>query len=147
MVHLREIAVAAPAEQRGLEKDLARWHGKVQKLSGQIRPGDDNNAVISRLADLQERIGLVEGRVKKVRDQIHDIRRRLIGEAEAATALALFDPVWGSLTPAEQAHVVGLLVERVDYDGARNRVSIAFHAAGIKTLAEELANQRKERIA
>ena len=131
------------AEQRGLEKDLARWHGEVQKLSGQIRPGDDNNAVISRLADLQER----NGRVRRVRDQIHDIHRRLIDEAEAATALALFDPVWASLTPAEQACVVGLLVERVDYDGARNKVSIAFHGTGIKTLAEELAQTGRERIA
>jgi site-specific DNA recombinase len=135
------------AEQRGLEKDLARWHGEVQKLSGQIRPGDDNNAVIGRLADLQERIGLVEGRVKKVRDHIHDVHRRLIDEDEAATALTLFDPVWAELTPAEQARVVGLLVERVDYDGSKGKVSIAFHAAGIKTLAEELAKDRRERIA
>ena len=135
------------SEQRGLEKDLARWHGEVQKLSGQVRPGDDNNAVVARLADLQERIGLVEGRVKKVRDQIHDVRRRLIDEEQAASTLALFDPVWQALTPAEQIRIVGLLVERVNYDGARGKVSIAFHAAGIRTLAEELANERKERIA
>ena len=135
------------AEQRGLEKDLARWHGEVQKLSGQIRPGDDNNSVISRLADLQERIGLVEGQVKKVCDQVHDIHRRLIDEEQAASALALFDPVWAALTPAEQARVVGLLVERVDYDGAKGKVSITFHATGIKTLADELAKERKERIA
>jgi site-specific DNA recombinase len=135
------------AEQRGLEKDLARWHGEVQALSGRIRPGDDNNAVIGRLADLQERIGLVEGRVKKVRDQAHDVRRRLIDEEEAAATLALFDPVWEALTPAEQVRVVGLLVERVDYDGARGKVSIAFHPTGIRTLAEELAKERKERSA
>jgi len=73
-------------EQRGLENDLARWHGEVHALSGRIRPGDDNNAVIARLADLQERIGLVEGRVKKVRDQARDVRRRLIDEEEAPAA-------------------------------------------------------------
>jgi hypothetical protein len=38
-------------------------------------------------------------------------------------------------------------VERVDYDGARGKVSIAFHPAGIRTLAEELAKGRKERSA
>ena len=135
------------AEQRGLEKDLSRWHGEVRKLSGQIRPGDDNNAIISRLADLQERIGLVEGRVKKVRDQVHEVHRRLIDEDEAGATLALFDPVWQALTPAEQVRVVHLLVERVDYDGAKGKVSIAFHAAGIRTLAEELANERKGRSA
>ena len=41
----------------------------------------------------------------------------------------------------------GLLVERVDYDGAKGRVSITFHPTGIKTLAEELANHQEERIA
>jgi site-specific DNA recombinase len=135
------------AEQRGLEKDLARWHGEVHALSGRIRPGDDNNAVITRLADLQERIGLVEGRVKKVRDQTHDVRRRLIDEEEAAAALALFDPVWEALTPAEQVRVVGLLVERVDFDGAKGKVTISFHPTGIRALADEIAGRAEERRA
>ena len=52
-------------EQRGLEKDLVSWHGEIRKLSGQLRPGDDNSPVIARLADLQERIGQVESRVQK----------------------------------------------------------------------------------
>jgi hypothetical protein len=40
--------------------------------------------------------------------------------------------------------VVGLLVERVEYDGAAGKVSIAFHATGIKTLARELADRKEE---
>jgi site-specific DNA recombinase len=55
--------------------------------------------------------------------------------------LSLFDPVWESLTPTEQARVVQLLVERVDYDGARGRVSITFHETGIRTLADEIAQK------
>jgi hypothetical protein len=38
-------------------------------------------------------------------------------------------------------------VERVDYDGANGKLSITFHAAGIKTLADELAERGKERLA
>jgi site-specific DNA recombinase len=135
------------AEQRGLEKDLAAWHGEIKQLSGQLRPGEANDPLIARLADLQERVGLCAGRVKKVRDQIHAVRHRLLDEAEAALALSVFDPVWGALTPREQARVIGLLVERVDYDGAKGKVSITFHPTGIKTLAEELAHQREERSA
>jgi len=135
------------AEQRGLEKDLARWHTEIRKLSGQIHPGDDNNAVIARLADLQERIGLVEGRVRKVREQIQAIHHQLLDEDEAARALALFDPVWQALAPREQARVVQLLVERVDYDGARGKVAITFHRTGIQALADELAKQKKEKSA
>lgn len=43
--------------------------------------------------------------------------------------------------------MVQLLVERVDYDGARGKVSITFRPAGIKTLADELANGREEKSA
>jgi site-specific DNA recombinase len=140
-------AAELEAERRGLEKDLARWHGEVQTLSGQIRPGDDNHAVVGRLADLQDRIGSVEERARLVRDQLKAVYDQRIDEEAAATALARFDPVWASLTPAEQARMFGLLVERVDYDGAKNKVSIGFHVTGIKTLADELAQQRRERSA
>jgi site-specific DNA recombinase len=135
------------AEQRTLEKDLTRWHTEVRKLSGQIRPGEDNNPLIARLADLQERIGQVEDRGRKVRDQIHAIHHRLLDEGEAAQALAVFDPVWESLAPREQARVIHLLVERVDYDGAQGKVRIAFHPTGIKTLANELAGRGQEMTA
>src|SRR5205823_12108521 len=87
------------AERRGLERDLARWHREVRELSGQLRPGDDNGPLIARLADLQERIGVVEGRVRTIRAQIQAVHHQLLDEDEAALALALFDPVWGALTP------------------------------------------------
>ncbi len=131
-------------ERRGLERDLARWQAEVNKLSGQVRPGDDNGPVVARLADLHQRIGLVEGRAARVRQQIAAIHQGLLDEDEARAALSVFDPVWGSLTPTEQARVVGLLVERVDYDGGAGKVSIAFRPTGIQTLARELAERRGE---
>jgi site-specific DNA recombinase len=140
-------AAVLEAEQRGLEKDLAHWHHEVRKLSGQIRPGDDNGPLIGRLADRQERIGLVEGRVRKVQAQIQAIHQHLVAEDEARLALSCFEPVWAALAPPEQARVVHLLVERVDYDGAKSKVAITFHPPGIKTLADELARHGKERTA
>jgi site-specific DNA recombinase len=134
-------------EQRGLEKDLASWHGEIRSLSGQLQPGDDNSSLVARLADLQERIALVEGRGRKVQEQIHALHHQLLDENEAARALSVFDPVWESLTPREQARVVQLLVQQVDYDGAKSKVSIAFHPTGIKTLADELARQGQEKSA
>jgi len=61
-----------------------------------------------------------------------------VDEREVARALALFDPVWETLSPREQARVIRLLVQRVDYDGERQTVSVTFHPAGVKTLADEL---------
>jgi len=66
-------------------------------------------------------------------------------EPEAAAAAALFDPLWGTLAPADQSRLVGLLVERVDYDGARGKVTISFHPTGMRALADELAARAQER--
>src|SRR5256885_6125659 len=41
----------------------------------------------------------------------------------------------------EQARVIELLVERVDYDGKNGTVSITFHQAGIRTLAQEQGHE------
>jgi site-specific DNA recombinase len=54
------------------------------------------------------------------------------------------DPAWGALTPDEQARVVQLLVSRVDYDGAKGKLSITFHPLGLKTLAGELLGRSSE---
>jgi site-specific DNA recombinase len=135
------------AEQRGLEQDLARWHGEVRQLSAQIRPGEDNGALIARLADLHERIGHVDARVRHVRTQIQAVHCQLLDAGTTAHALGLFEPVWETLTPSEQARVLGLLIERVNYDGAQGKVAITFHPSGIQALAEELANQREEQRA
>jgi site-specific DNA recombinase len=132
-------------EQKGLEKDLSAWHAEVRKLSVQLKPGEDNGELVGRLADLHERIGTVESRVGKVRQQIKEITAELIPEEEAAKALSAFDPVWGTLTPLERARVMGLLVERVEYDGRDGKVTVAFHPTGIKALADELADYTEER--
>ncbi len=90
--------------------------------------------MVARLAEVQERIALVESRVRKVREQVHALHERMLGEDEAVEALSLFDPLWGTLSPAEQSRVVGLLVERVDYDGAQGKVTISFHPTGVRAL-------------
>ena len=131
----------------GWRHDLSGWQAEVRHLSLHVRPGEDNNPVVARLADLQERIGLVEGRVRKVREQIRAIRDRMLNEEEAATALSLFDPLWRTLAPPEQARVLGLLVERVDYDGAQGKVTISFQPTGVRALADELASRAEERRA
>ena len=50
------------------------------------------------------------------------------------------DPqVWDTLSPREQARVIRLLVEQVNYDGEKGTVSVTFHPSGIKVLADEFA--------
>jgi hypothetical protein len=57
-----------------------------------------------------------------------------------------FGPVWESLTPREQARLVQRLIEKVEHDGQAGTVAITFHAAGIKTLADEILAQQQETL-
>jgi site-specific DNA recombinase len=135
------------AERRTLDKDLSRWNGERLGLSARLGSSADVSADIARLTSLQERIDMGERRAAKVREQLLAMRGALVNEEEVALALSQFGPVWEALTPHEQARLIGLLVERVGYDGAQGKVAITFHPAGIKTLADELATKSKEMIA
>jgi site-specific DNA recombinase len=145
--HEESHAAALDAEQRGLEQELAGWHGEVRKLSGQFRPEADNGAVIARLADLQERIGRMEERLRKVRAQIRAVHQQRYDDHQAALARSLFDPAWAELAAAEQARALRLLVERVDYDGAAGKVAVTFQPAGIRVLAYVLAEAPSREVA
>jgi hypothetical protein len=59
-----------------------------------------------------------------------------ITEAEVREALLDLDPLWEDLFPAEQARIVGLLVERVDV--AENGISIRLCTQGLTSLVADL---------
>ena len=59
-----------------------------------------------------------------------------MGKSEVDSALEAFTPLWETLSPREQARVLQLLIQRVDYDGANGKVAVTFHANGIRTLGQ-----------
>jgi len=132
------------AERGQLERDLVRGQGELCKLLAQVASSESSGAVVSRLAELQGRVGQVEQRLARLRSQVEAIGQERLDEAEATRALAGLDPAWDTMTPQEQARVVRLLVSRVDYDGARGKVSITLHPLGLKTLAGELLGPSSE---
>jgi site-specific DNA recombinase len=135
---------ALEAERKSLERELARWNADVRSLLEQIVPGEGNIPSTARLADLQERIRGAEQRATQIREQVITLSRSIVDQREVEKAMAIFDPVWDSLTLREQVRVVQLLVERVDYDGSSGKISITFHPSGIKTLADELAGESED---
>ena len=70
----------------------------------------------------------------KARTQRYDLVR----------ALAVFDPVWESLSPREQSRIVRLLIERVGYDGRDGRVTVTFRSPGVKALCSEADIRNRE---
>jgi site-specific DNA recombinase len=63
----------------------------------------------------------------------------VLEEGEVIEALGALEPVWDELYPAEQARILRLLIERIDI--APDGISVTLHAAGIRSLIAELADQ------
>ena len=79
--------------------------------------------------------------MQKVREQVRAALRGAAGRGPGGHGAGAVRPPVEELSPAEQARVIGLLVKRVDYDGARGKLSITFQPTGIKALADELAGR------
>ena len=129
------------AEKKRLELELIRLDAKLRRLASKAGETDETT---DEMAELQERIQADERRATELREGIIALSRQLVDERELASALSLFDPVWDTLAPREQRRVLQLLIERVDYDGEKSTVSVTFHPAGIKTLADELNEENGE---
>jgi site-specific DNA recombinase len=121
----------ALGEQRRLGKRLQRLVAEGAPAAGQ-------------LADLQEGLAAVEQRLTELREREGAARATTIDEADLAAALRQFDPVWDELFPREQARILHLLVERIDYDGADGAIRFTFRPNGIRTLAEDAAPTGEE---
>jgi site-specific DNA recombinase len=122
------------AELMALERELARHAAAMKKLLADPDAGD-------RVPALQERIEAAQRKATEAREQLHALEGQIVDRTEVAAALASFAPVWEQLSPKEQARLIRLLVERVDYDGQHGNVAITFRPGGIKTLAQEHDHQ------
>jgi site-specific DNA recombinase len=123
-------------EERRLGRELAGHQRDMNKLIEQLEAATANGVATALQADIQERVQTTERRLSELGDERARLQRDLIDEADAARALATFDPVWETLSPREQARLLQLLIERVDYDGRDGTISITFHPSGIKALAD-----------
>jgi hypothetical protein len=119
---------------------------------GASRRGYDTCPVRSIAASEVE--GLVVGQVRRLLASPELIARTIIavrqenGASQDATledrdvieAPGALEPVWDELYPAEQARILRLLIERIDV--APDGISVTLHAAGIRSLVTELANEQ-----
>ncbi len=63
-------------------------------------------------------------------------------EAEVRLALDRFHPLWDELFPAEQARIVGLLVERIDFCG--EGIDVRLRIGGLSDLLADLRSKARE---
>ena len=118
-------------QQKQVERELARHGAALRKVIGE--PGLDP----AKLAILNEQIRMAEQRSTELREEKVRLEAERVDEAAVTAALSAFDPAWEQLSPKEQARVIRLLVERVEYDGRAGTIAITFRPTGIRALAQE----------
>jgi len=127
-------------ERVGLQRQLRDDHSRLHAAAAL----SDHLKRVTRLADSQEHVRVAERRLTEIDNELVALRGKLVDETEVARALADFDKLWETLAPREQSRLLELLVERVDYDGEQGRISLTFHASGIKSLTHQLANHQED---
>jgi site-specific DNA recombinase len=105
--------------------------GKGACPIGRVPAGDLEAAVIQQLGAVFRQPEIIVGTWKAARS--HDTS---ITEADATEALQLLDPLWDELFPAEQARIVGLLVERVDI--GIEELAVRLRVDGLSGLTREM---------
>jgi len=126
------------AQARQIHHDLEKAHEDLRRGLKAV-PGNGRPRRRVAVPDQHDAIRALEERLAAVQAEREALGTRGIDAAELREALRAFDPVWDRLTTQEQARVVQLLVERIDYDGAAGKVAITFRPTGVRTLAEERA--------
>ena len=104
-----------------------------------IAAGEVEVLVLGQVRRLLASPELVARTITAVRREKGAAEGAVLGEGEVIEALGALEPVWDELYPAEQARILQLLIERIDV--APDGISVTLHAAGIRSLVAELADQ------
>jgi site-specific DNA recombinase len=132
--HLQAEIDALAQQRTEVEKLIKGLSREVGTLAP--RAGFDEEAT-RELAKLQERIKAEQQEVTRLNERVVGLRRRMLNPDELAGAVEAFDPLWDRLSPTQRTKLVHLLVDRIDYDGKEEMVSITFHPTGIRTLTDQ----------
>jgi len=106
-------------------------HGAGSCPIGRVPAGEIEAAVIEQLRAVFRQPEIVAGTWKAARSHVDNIT-----EADARAALQQLDPLWDELLPAEQARIVGLLVERVEI--GTEGLNVRLRVDGLGSLAREM---------
>lgn len=124
--HLDEERKQLKAEALKLQRQIARDEKEIRRLA----TGVLDEAAIDELARLQDRVRVARDRLAKIKPA------EPLTQAEVIRNLAAFDPVWQTLSSGEQGQLLDALIDRIDFDGENENVSISFHATGLKAIEE-----------
>jgi hypothetical protein len=130
----------SPAHTRGRRGQQYRYHISQSVLKGSAAAGpaiarisaaEIESAVIAQVRGLLRQPEVVLGAWRAARASAPDMT-----EDEARLALERLDSLWEELFPAEQAHIIHLLVDRVDI--GPGGADVRLRLEGLASLARDL---------
>jgi len=119
-------------EHQAAQRELASLGTQLCKLIPNVGCGEQ--IVAERTADLQERIGQTERRLREILQELGSLESQSMDEGDLRAALAQFGAVWESLNSREQVRIIGTLIERVIYNGKTRKLTVSFRSAGIREM-------------
>ena len=124
-----------------LRSKRASVDGRMRTLGREIgalapRAGFDEGAT-EELARLQDSMREGQQESAGINEQMQKIKQRMLNPDELAGAVEAFDPMWDALPPSQKTKLVHLLVDRIEYDGQNESISITFHETGIKSFIQQ----------
>jgi site-specific DNA recombinase len=129
---------ALQSERQMLRGELRNLNEEARRLVMSLAQGNGGQATINtRLAEIEERIRLLERRSREVEAELTALADGEVSETAFRDAFALFDPVWDMLVTGEQTRVVQLLIEAVTYNGETGKLAIRFSPNGVNLLSKE----------
>ena len=131
---------------------MIHFHGRPSARRGHdtcpvrsIAAGEVEGLVLGQVRRMLASPELVARTITEVQRDRRSAEEAAIEESELIEALGALEPVWDELYPAEQARIMRLLIERIDV--APDGISVTLHAAGIRSLVAELADQEAPSLA
>jgi len=127
-------------EGKRLADELTRASADVERLVATVSrvDGPAAEAVAGELARAQERVRAIEARQATIKTELAGLDAQNVDRDAVARALVEFDGIWSVLLTPERERVLRLLIERVDYRGDTQQLTIRWRLAGFGQLATEL---------
>ena len=122
-------------ERTSLQRQLRSNHADLQATAS--LPSTTKR--VSQLAELQDQLRTTERRLTEIDSELAALQSNQIDESEVTRLLTDFHQTWDALAPRDQARVLKLLIERIDYRGKEGQFSLTFRPSGIQTLTQENA--------
>ena len=94
----------------------------------------------TELEKAQEHLQALENRRAEIRSRQADLDTQQIDETDLARALETFDPIWDVLLVREKERVLNLLIDRVEYHGKTQQLTIDWRLAGFAEFSDEVGD-------